>query len=362
MTRSAGRRVRDHERVGEGDGGGAQRDQLDRHARSLPAPAARPGSEARPGDTNIRSVWSADGGRRTRSCTATRTSRSSTGRATPRSWPRRRPARARRRSRSPTTTGSTAWSASRRRRAPLGLPTVFGAELTLGGRARRPNGHADPAGRAPASCSPKGPAGYAALARAISEAQLRGREGRARSLALRRPRRGARDARDGRGSCSPGAARARCPPRSCATARPRPSARSRELVDAFGRDRVLVELWDHGDPLDRHRNDALAQLALRTGVEVVATNNVHYATPDRRPLATALAAVRSPALPRRDRRLAAGHAVRAPAQPGRAARRFAALARRGRAHRRDRGRVRVRPASSRRRTCPTTRCPTATPR
>ena len=43
------------------------------------------------------------------------------------------------------------------------------------------------------------------------------------------------------------------------------SARSRELVDAFGRDRVLVELWDHGDPLDRHRNDALAQVALRAG-------------------------------------------------------------------------------------------------
>jgi error-prone DNA polymerase len=56
---------------------------------------------------------------------------------------------------------------------------------------------------------------------------------------------------------------------------------------------VLVELWDHGDPIDRHRNDALAQLALRTGVDVVATNNVHYATPARRPLATALAAVRA---------------------------------------------------------------------
>src|SRR5438128_10933271 len=65
------------------------------------------------------------------------------------------------------------------------------------------------------------------------------------------------------------------------------------LVDGFGRDRVLVELWDHGDPLDRHRNDALAQIAMRVGVEVVATNNVHYATPARRPLAQALAAVRA---------------------------------------------------------------------
>jgi error-prone DNA polymerase len=75
-----------------------------------------------------------------------------------------------------------------------------------------------------------------------------------------------------------------------------PAAARRELdrlVAAFGRDRVLVELWDHGDPLDRHRNDGLVQVGMHAGVEVVATNNVHYATPARRPLATALAAVRA---------------------------------------------------------------------
>ena len=66
-----------------------------------------------------------------------------------------------------------------------------------------------------------------------------------------------------------------------------------QLVAGFGRDRVLVELWDHGDPLDRHRNDALARVAMAVGVDVVATNNVHYATPAQRPLATALAAVRA---------------------------------------------------------------------
>ena len=65
------------------------------------------------------------------------------------------------------------------------------------------------------------------------------------------------------------------------------------LVEVFGRDRVAVELWDHGDPLDSARNDALAELAVRAGVDVVATNNVHYAVPARRPLATALAAVRA---------------------------------------------------------------------
>ena len=38
-----------------------------------------------------------------------------------------------------------------------------------------------------------------------------------------------------------------------------------QLIAAFGRDRVLVELWDHGDPLDRPRNDALAMLARAPG-------------------------------------------------------------------------------------------------
>src|SRR3954449_2536130 len=66
-----------------------------------------------------------------------------------------------------------------------------------------------------------------------------------------------------------------------------------KLVDAFGRANVAVELWDHGDPLDSARNDALADLAVRTGVDVVATNNVHYSVPARRRLATALAAVRA---------------------------------------------------------------------
>ena len=75
-----------------------------------------------------------------------------------------------------------------------------------------------------------------------------------------------------------------------------PSAARRELerlVSAFGRDRVLVELWDHGDPIDSVRNDALVEIAHRVGVECVATNNVHYATPAQRKLATAIAAVRA---------------------------------------------------------------------
>src|SRR5262249_53579170 len=66
-----------------------------------------------------------------------------------------------------------------------------------------------------------------------------------------------------------------------------------ELVRAFGPSNVFVELWDHGDPTDGERNDALAALAASGGLPIVATNAVPYAPPARRPLATALAAVRA---------------------------------------------------------------------
>ena len=65
------------------------------------------------------------------------------------------------------------------------------------------------------------------------------------------------------------------------------------LVERFGARNVVAELWDHGDPLDSVRNDALVRLADRFGLDVVATNNVHYAAPAQRRLATAVAAVRA---------------------------------------------------------------------
>jgi error-prone DNA polymerase len=73
------------------------------------------------------------------------------------------------------------------------------------------------------------------------------------------------------------------------------AARNRleELVAGFGRDRVLMELWDHGDPLDSARNDALVSVAAQVGVESVAANDVTYARPSQRHLAAAVAAVRA---------------------------------------------------------------------
>ncbi|HEX4729107.1 MAG TPA: DNA polymerase III subunit alpha, partial [Jatrophihabitans sp.] len=66
-----------------------------------------------------------------------------------------------------------------------------------------------------------------------------------------------------------------------------------ELVDRFGRDNVVVELSHALDPLADERYAALATLADEHRLELIATTNAHYARPDERPLATAMAAVRA---------------------------------------------------------------------
>src|SRR5438132_8342369 len=180
------------------------------------------------------------------------------------------------------------------------LPTVFGAEVTLGAK-QLTNGIPDPAGEHLIVLA-QGPVGYARLAKAMSEAQLAGQKGAPRTSlaqladASRAPVHlaGNETARTNDHwfvltGCRKGSVPAALMRDGPAAAK----AALAELVHAFGRDRVLVELWDHGDPIDRHRNDALTEVALHAGVEVVATNNVHYATPARRQLATALAAVRA---------------------------------------------------------------------
>lgn len=65
------------------------------------------------------------------------------------------------------------------------------------------------------------------------------------------------------------------------------------LTALFGADNVAVEISDHGAPLDRERNEILAQLAHDHKLPLVATGNVHSARPADKPLADVLAAVRS---------------------------------------------------------------------
>jgi error-prone DNA polymerase len=176
--------------------------------------------------------------------------------------------------------------------AEAGLPTVFGAELTLDGDEGRA-GMPDPPGTHLVVLA-RTSEGYARLSRAISAAQLAGGEkGRPRTDLAALAARAGEGGRGGHWQVLTGCRKGAVPAALCQHG---PAAAGRELarlVEAFGTECVAVEVWDHGDPLDSARNDALAALAVRAGVEVVATNNVHYATPARRPLATALAAVRA---------------------------------------------------------------------
>jgi len=172
----------------------------------------------------------------------------------------------------------------------LGLATVFGAELTLtsGSPAPARTGLPDPDGTHLVVLA-RDPVGYASLSRAIAEAHLAGGSKGTSLITLD----DLASRHDGHWQILTGCRKG---PLTTALTDEGPAAAARaldRLVDRFGRDRVAVELWDHGDPLDTARNDTLAIVATERHVTPVATNNVHYATPDRFPLATTLAAVRS---------------------------------------------------------------------
>ncbi len=168
-----------------------------------------------------------------------------------------------------------------------GLPTVFGAELTLAPAGLR-TGDPDPSGQHLVVLA-RDPDGYARLSRVLADAHLAGGE-KGRPVVRLEDLAGAHQGHwQVLTGCRKGAV-----PAALTDGGPQAARRQLDrLVDAFGRDRVTVELWDHGTPVDSTRNDALARLAMDAGVDLVATNNVHYATPADFPLATTLAAVRA---------------------------------------------------------------------
>jgi error-prone DNA polymerase len=174
----------------------------------------------------------------------------------------------------------------------LQLKTVFGAELSLGGQDASPSpsrsGEPDPDGTHLLVLA-RGEEGYHRLAAALTRAQLSGSEkGRPSydldDLAARA---------DGHWAiltgCRKGAVR-----QALAAGGPEAAAAELDrLIERFGPDAVNVELIDHGHPLDSRDNDILATLAGTRRLAVLATNNVHYAVPERARLAAAVAAVRA---------------------------------------------------------------------
>ena len=161
-----------------------------------------------------------------------------------------------------------------------GLPTVFGAELTIA------DPHAPVAGEGDLVVIARGPEGYGRLARAISEGQMAGEKGAPRFTLDRLTELAA-----GTWLILTGTQHG---PIAGTLERHGPAAAGRaldDLVDRFGGDNVAVEIWDHTTPLCTTRNDALARLGVERDLTVVATNDVRYADTRHRRLATALAAV-----------------------------------------------------------------------
>lgn len=179
-----------------------------------------------------------------------------------------------------------------------GLPTIFGAELHLpvAGRLDEPTGVPDPVATHLLVLA-RSPDGYRSLSAAIADGHLRtGAKGRAayRLDALAEAAAGNWLVLTG---CRKGAVRrALEQPGPGGTRRfDLPAARAEldRLTAAFGRDNVAVEITDTGDPWDSERCDALAALATRARLPLVATGAVHHATPADADLAAALAAVRA---------------------------------------------------------------------
>ena len=168
----------------------------------------------------------------------------------------------------------------------LGLASVFGSEITLDGNDDRV-GVSDPSGEHLVLLA-RSPAGYARLSRMLALAHLeRGEKGAPRFTL------------DDVASCAHEwlvltGCRKGPLTRALMNEGPRAAQRSlSRLIERFGRENVAVEIWDHGAPDDVARNDVLAELAVRSDVAVVATNNVHYATPRDFPRANVLSAIRA---------------------------------------------------------------------
>ncbi|MCM6776205.1 error-prone DNA polymerase [Nocardia sp. CDC159] len=180
-----------------------------------------------------------------------------------------------------------------------GLPTVFGAELSLApaspssprpipGRDSEPRtGAPDPAGTHLLILA-RGQEGYRRLSREISAAHMAAGEKGVLRYDLDR----LTAAADGHWQiltgCRKGPVRQALRDGDAAA-----EAALRELMERFGPDRVTVELTHHAIPEDDERNARLLALADRLRLPVIATTAAHFAAPRQRRRAMALAAIRA---------------------------------------------------------------------
>ncbi|WP_312884752.1 error-prone DNA polymerase [Nocardia barduliensis] len=192
-----------------------------------------------------------------------------------------------------------------------GMPTVFGAELSLG-TAPEPRvpgtgrGHAAAPDSAPRTGAPdpagphllvlaRGQEGYRRLSREIAAAHMAAGEKGVLRYDLDTLTAAAEGHWQILTGCRKGHLRRalELDLRTGSTRLERAEAALRELTDRFGGDRVSVELTHHGIPEDDERNAHLIALAERLGLPVLATTGAHFAAPSQRRRAMALAAIRA---------------------------------------------------------------------
>lgn len=169
----------------------------------------------------------------------------------------------------------------------FGMPTVFGAELSLHPDVTR-TGVPDPPGEHLLVLA-RDSEGYRRLSRTIADAHMvAGEKGLLRYDRNRLPDNAAGHWLILTG-CRKGAVRRALDRGGVGAARDALTA----LVERYGRDDVAVELTAQGLPDDDERNAILAGLAGDFGLATVATTGAHFAAPRRRRLAMAVAAVRA---------------------------------------------------------------------
>lgn len=185
----------------------------------------------------------------------------------------------------------------------VGLPTVFGAEITVdarqpgesstratkgGGSSRA--GSVDPAGKRLIVLA-RHPEGYGSLSTLLSQSQMAGKKNdpcisTVELLA-------ALDSHRGDWAVLTAGRRGGVPFALETEGLTEARKELCQIVEAAGAENVFVELWNHGDPSDEARNDCLADLAIEQKVGLLCTNGVHYAVPSKRHLARAMSAIRS---------------------------------------------------------------------
>ncbi|MEV0453795.1 error-prone DNA polymerase [Catellatospora methionotrophica] len=166
------------------------------------------------------------------------------------------------------------------------LATVFGVELSLGRGGR--TGVPDPPGEHLLLLA-EGQEGYHRLAGVIGDAHLAGGQKGMPTYDLAEVAERLRGHVVALTGCRKGSVRRAMAAENVDAAQ----LALHRLIDLFGADHVVVELADHGNPLDGEHNDFLAQLAAAARLPVLASNAVHYHAPKRRRLADIMSAVRA---------------------------------------------------------------------